>query len=54
MKGQYLYWYMVLDVFSRKIVAHEVYEEESAQHALRRRADGLGICVIGIWTQRSG
>jgi len=31
---------MVLDVFSRKIVAHEVHEEESAQHAARlmRRA----------------
>lgn len=39
-KGQYFYWYMVLDVFSRKIVAHEVHEEESAQHAahLMRRA----------------
>jgi len=34
-KGQYFYWYMVLDVFSRKIVAHEVHEEESAQHAAR-------------------
>jgi transposase InsO family protein len=39
-KGQYFYWYMVLDVFSRKIVAHEVHEEESAHHAghLMRRA----------------
>jgi transposase InsO family protein len=39
-KGQYFYWYMVLDVFSLKIVAHEVHEEESAHHAghLMRRA----------------
>jgi putative transposase len=39
-KGQYYYWYMVLDVFSRKIVAHEVHEAESAELAalLMRRA----------------
>jgi transposase InsO family protein len=39
-KGQYFYWYMVLDVFSRKIVAHEVHLAESAELAalLMRRA----------------
>jgi transposase InsO family protein len=39
-KGQYYYWYMMLDVFSRKIVAHEVHEAESAELAalLMRRA----------------
>ncbi|GAB6852869.1 hypothetical protein JCM10599A_66730 [Paraburkholderia kururiensis] len=44
-KGKY-YWYMVLDVFSRKIVGHEVQEAESAELAalLMRRtslAEGL-------------
>jgi transposase InsO family protein len=39
-KGQYFYWYMMLDVFSRKIVAHEVHVAESAELAalLMRRA----------------
>ncbi len=39
-KGQYYYWYMMLDVFSRKIVGHEVHEAESAELAalLMRRA----------------
>ena len=39
-KGQYYYWYMMLDVFSRKIVGHEVHEVESAELAaqLMRRA----------------
>jgi transposase InsO family protein len=32
-KGKYYYWYMVLDVFSRKIVGHEVHEAESAELA---------------------
>ena len=45
-KGKYYYWYMVLDVFSRKIVGHEVQEAESAELAawLMRRtslAEGL-------------
>src|SRR5260370_6786807 len=45
-KGQYYYWYMMLDVFSRRIVAHEVHEAESAELAwlLIRRgrlAEGL-------------
>jgi putative transposase len=39
-KGQYYYWYMMLDVFSRKIVGYEVHEAESAELAalLMRRA----------------
>lgn len=32
-KGQFYYWYMVLDVFSRKIVGHEVHVAESAELA---------------------
>jgi transposase InsO family protein len=32
-KGQYFYWYMMLDVFSRKIVGHEVHVAESAELA---------------------
>lgn len=32
-KGKFYYWYMMLDVFSRKIVGHEVYETESAELA---------------------
>jgi transposase InsO family protein len=40
-KGQFYYWYMVLDVFSRKIVGHEVHVAESAELAsqLMRRAN---------------
>ena len=39
-KGKYYYWYMVLDIYSRKIVGHEVHEAESAESASRlmRRA----------------
>ncbi|MBB5200306.1 transposase InsO family protein [Glaciimonas immobilis] len=39
-KGQYFYWTMLLDVFSRKIVGHEVHVAESAELAaiLMRRA----------------
>jgi len=45
-KGQFYYWYMVLDIFSRKIVGHEVHVAESAELAslLMRRtslAEGL-------------
>lgn len=45
-KGKYYYWYMILDVFSRKIVGHEVHEAEAAELAslLMRRvslAEGL-------------
>lgn len=39
-RGKYFYWYMILDVFSRKIVGHEVHEAEAAELAslLMRRA----------------
>jgi putative transposase len=39
-KGLYFYWYMVLDVYSRKIVGHEVHVAESAELAalLMRKA----------------
>jgi transposase InsO family protein len=43
-KGKYYYWYMVLDVFSRKIVGHEVQEAESAElAALLMRRTSLAI-----------
>jgi putative transposase len=32
-KGLYFYLYLIMDVYSRKIVGWEVYEEESAEHA---------------------
>lgn len=32
-KGRYFYWYMVQDIYSRKLVANEVHEEESAENA---------------------
>lgn len=39
-KGLYFYWYMVLDIYSRKIVGHEVHVAESSELAalLLRRA----------------
>lgn len=39
-KGEYYYWYMMMDVFSRKIVAHEVHPHEGMAEAgqLLRRA----------------
>jgi putative transposase len=51
-KGMYFYWYMVLDVYSRKIVGHEVHVAESAELAsllLRKAslAEGLaGRAVV--------
>jgi len=32
-RGMFFFLYLVLDVYSRKIVAHEVHAEESAEHA---------------------
>ena len=32
-KGTYFYLYMIIDIFSRKIVGYEVYESESAEYA---------------------
>ena len=34
-RGQFYYLYMLEDVYSRKIVGHEVYEEESGDHAAK-------------------
>lgn len=38
-RGIYLYWYVFIDVFSRKIVASQVFEEESQAHASALFAD---------------
>ena len=32
-RGMFFFLYLILDVYSRKIVAHEVHAEESGQHA---------------------
>ena len=32
-KGWYFYWYMMKDIYSRKLVVNEVHESESAEHA---------------------
>ena len=32
-KGRFFYWYMVKDIYSRKLVVNEVHETESATHA---------------------
>lgn len=32
-KGRFFYWYMVKDVYSRKLVMNDVHEAESAEHA---------------------
>lgn len=34
-KGQYFYWYMVKDVYSRKLVVNEVHDRDSSDHACR-------------------
>ena len=47
-KGKFHYWYMVLDVFSRKIVGHEVQEAESAElGALLMRRTSLAEGLAG-------
>jgi transposase InsO family protein len=47
-KGLYFYLYLILDVFSRKIVGWEIYAEESADHAAKtfhkaHLREGIGI-----------
>lgn len=32
-KGRFFYWYMVKDIYSRKLVANDVFDVESSQHA---------------------
>ena len=51
--GMFFFLYLVLDVYSRKIVAHEVHEAESADHAaqlieqaVRREGVPHGVLVI--------
>ena len=39
-KGRFFYWYMVKDIYSRKLVANDVYEVESSEHASRLLARG--------------
>ncbi len=39
-KGRFYYWYMMKDVYSRKIVASEVHESESAELAAQLLKDG--------------
>jgi putative transposase len=49
-KGKWYYLYMILDLFSRKIVGWEVHEEDDGQHAAmlaKRTALSEGIAAIG-------
>lgn len=53
MAGRYFFLYLLLDVYSRKIVAHEMQEAESAEHAaslieqaVRREGVPHGVLVI--------
>ena len=32
-RGRYFYWYMMKDIYSRKLVMNEMWEQESAEHA---------------------
>lgn len=47
-KGLFLYLYLILDLYSRKIVGWEIWEEESAEHAsqLIRRTVIREQCVV--------
>ncbi|MDQ8739523.1 IS3 family transposase, partial [Paenibacillus sp. LHD-38] len=47
-KGIYFYLYLILDLYSRKIVGWEIWEKESAEHAsqLIRRAVLSEQCVV--------
>ncbi len=49
--GTYYYLYLMLDLFSRKVVGWEVYEEETAEHASRvirkaSLAEGRGLTPL--------
>ena len=47
-KGRFFYWYMVKDIYSRKLVANEVHEMESGEHACRLLEKGcLRECTAG-------
>lgn len=52
-QGMFFFLYLVLDIYSRKIVAHEVHEAESAEHAaalieqaVRREGVGKDVLII--------
>jgi putative transposase len=50
-RGQYLYLYLVLDVWSRRIVGWCIHEREAASHAadmIRRICDDAGIDAEGL------
>jgi transposase InsO family protein len=52
-KGRFFYWYMVKDIYSRKLVVNEVHESESSEHAsallgrgcLRERIAGRALVL---------
>ena len=51
MRGAFFYLYVVLDVWSRKIVSWEVNEVESSEHAaamIKRTCEGLDIDATGL------
>ncbi|RWA45664.1 integrase [Cupriavidus sp. UYMSc13B] len=39
-KGRFFYWYMMQDIYSRKLVVNEVHESESVEHASHLLAQG--------------
>jgi transposase InsO family protein len=39
-RGRYFYWYMVKDIYSRKLIVNEVHEAESSTHACHLVARG--------------
>jgi putative transposase len=39
-KGRFFYWYMMKDIYSRKLVVNEVHEGESSEHASRLLSKG--------------
>lgn len=39
-RGRYFYWYMVKDIYSRKLIVNEVHESESSTHACILMARG--------------
>ena len=50
-KGVFFYLYLIMDVYSRKIVGWEVHEEETAAHAsqlIRKACLAEGICEDGL------
>jgi transposase InsO family protein len=53
LRGTFFYLYLILDIYSRKIVGWEVYPEESTEHAasaLRARPPARGLSGSPIWS----